>query len=43
MESYSQEFVGSYDNKISYTSFLDSLAEYSLIFNNSYANGLKIH
>ncbi len=41
MESYSQEFVGSYDNKISFTPFLDSLAKYSLIFKKSYANGLK--
>ncbi len=41
MESYSKEFVGFYNNGIGYTPFLDSLMEYSLVFTNAYANGLK--
>tara|TARA_B100001142_G_scaffold35752_2_gene31559 strand:+ start:25693 stop:27339 length:1647 start_codon:yes stop_codon:yes gene_type:complete len=41
MESYSKEFVGFYNNGKGYTPFLDSLMEYSLVFTNAYANGLK--
>ncbi|MEC9209421.1 MAG: LTA synthase family protein, partial [Bacteroidota bacterium] len=41
MESYSKEFVGFYNNGVGYTPFLDSLMQYSLVFTNAYANGLK--
>jgi len=41
MESYSKEFVGFYNEGKSYTPFLDSLMQHSLVFTNAYANGLK--
>lgn len=41
MESYSKEFVGFYNNGVGYTTFLDSLSEHSLVFENAFANGLK--
>ena len=41
MESYSKEFVGFYNQGESYTPFLDSLIQQSLVFTNAYANGLK--
>ena len=40
MESLSKEFVGFY-NKHNLTPFLDSLMNHSLIFNNTYSNGLR--
>ena len=45
MESFGREYIGSFnkdrniDNYISYTPFLDSLSENSLIFTNAFANG----
>ena len=41
MESYSKEFVGYYNEGESHTPFLDSLMQYSMVFTNAYANGLK--
>ena len=42
LESFSREFIGSYNSTKGYTPFLDSLMKSSsLIFNNSFANGLK--
>ena len=41
MESYSKEFIGYYNEGESYTQFLDSLMQHSLVFTNAYANGLK--
>ena len=40
MESLSKEFVGYYNNT-GLTPFLDSLSEYSLVFNNTFSNGLR--
>ena len=40
MESLSKEFVG-YHNNISLTPFLDSLSKHSLIFDNTFSNGLR--
>ena len=41
MESYSKEFVGYYNEGVTYTPFLDSLMQHGMVFNNAYANGLK--
>ena len=41
MESYSKEFIGHYNNEQNYTPFLDSLADYSIVFNNAFSNGLR--
>ena len=41
MESYSKEYIGFYNNGNGSTPFLDSLMNYSLVFTNAYANGLK--
>ena len=41
MESYSKEFIGYHNEGKSYTPFLDSLMQYSMVFNNAFANGLK--
>ena len=41
MESLSKEFVGTYNNGNGYTPFLDSLARYSLVFENAFASGIK--
>ena len=41
MESYSKEFIGHHNEGKSYTPFLDSLMQYSMVFNNAFANGLK--
>tara|TARA_B100000965_G_scaffold37054_1_gene27355 strand:+ start:2197 stop:4107 length:1911 start_codon:yes stop_codon:yes gene_type:complete len=45
LESFGREYIGSFnkkrkiDNYVSYTPFLDSLANHSLIFTNAFANG----
>ena len=41
MESYSKEFIGFYNEGVGHTPFLDSLMQYSIVFENAYANGLK--
>ena len=47
IESFAREYNGSFNkntkipNYISYTPFVDSLAQHSLIFSNAYANGWK--
>ncbi len=41
LESYSQEFIGSYGAQKSYTPFLDSLSKYSLVYKNMFANGTR--
>ena len=41
MESLSREFVGYYNNGNGYTPFLDSLIQYSLVFENAFASGIK--
>lgn len=47
MESFGREYIGAcnqntnIDNYISFTPFLDSLAQHSLLFDNAYANGWK--
>ena len=41
MESLSREFVGCYNNGNGYTPFLDSLMQYSLVFENAFASGIK--
>ena len=41
MESYSKEFIGYHNEGESYTPFLDSLMQHSMVFNNAFANGLK--
>src|SRR5690606_20609424 len=47
MESFAREYCGAFNTKLesktyqSYTPFLDSLAQNSLIFDNAYTNGLK--
>lgn len=41
LESFGNEFVGSYSKKESYTPFLDSLINESLSFEYAYANGKK--
>lgn len=47
MESYGREYLGSFNKNqsipdfVSYTPFIDSLAQHSLIFTNAYANGYK--
>lgn len=47
LESFSREFIGAFNkennikNYVSYTPFLDSLSEKSMIFTNAYANGYK--
>jgi len=41
MESYSKEFIGYHNEGKSYTPFLDSLMQHSMVFNNAFANGLK--
>ncbi len=41
MESYSKEFVGGYNQGEGYTPFLDSLMQFSLVFDRAFANGLK--
>jgi phosphoglycerol transferase MdoB-like AlkP superfamily enzyme len=47
MESFGREYIGAFNkntsipNFHSYTPFIDSLAEHSLIFTNAYANGYK--
>ncbi len=41
MESFSKEYIGAFNNKDSYTPFLDSLIEHSLSFEKSFANGKK--
>ncbi|MGV9004582.1 LTA synthase family protein [Flavobacterium sp.] len=50
MESFGREYLGAFNkhkkikNYVSYTPFLDSLSNSSLIFNNAYSNGLgSIH
>ena len=46
-ESFGREYLGAFnkemhiENYVSYTPFLDSLAQHSLIFTNAYANGSK--
>jgi phosphoglycerol transferase MdoB-like AlkP superfamily enzyme len=40
MESLSKEFVGSFNNK-TLTPFIDSLSNHSLVFNNTFSNGLR--
>jgi phosphoglycerol transferase MdoB-like AlkP superfamily enzyme len=45
LESYGREYVGAFNKKsgipnyVSYTPFLDSLSQHSMIFTNAYANG----
>ena len=41
MESYSKEFIGYHNEGKSYTPFLDSLMQHSMVFNNAFANGSK--
>lgn len=47
MESFAREYLGAFNTKlnsptyVSYTPFLDSLAQKSLIFDNAYTNGFK--
>jgi phosphoglycerol transferase MdoB-like AlkP superfamily enzyme len=41
LESFSQEFIGLYNNGKGYTPFLDSLIKESYSFPNSYANGKR--
>src|SRR5690606_25060760 len=47
MESFAREYCGAFNTKLesktyqSYTPFLDSLAQHSLIFDNAYTNGFK--
>jgi phosphoglycerol transferase MdoB-like AlkP superfamily enzyme len=47
LESFGREYSGSFNkntkipNYVSYTPFVDSLANHSLIFSNAYANGFK--
>lgn len=47
IESYGREYLGAFNKRYnipnykSYTPFLDSLAQHSLIFDNAYANGRK--
>lgn len=46
-ESFGREYIGAFNKKtsiknyVSYTPFLDSLAQHSLIFTNAFANGYK--
>ena len=40
MESLSKEFVG-FHNQPNLTPFLDSLSNHSLVFNNTFSNGLR--
>ncbi len=39
LESFGKDYVGFFNDSISYTPFLDSLLAHSLTFENSYANG----
>jgi len=41
LESFSKEYVGSLNNNIGYTPFLDSLIDYSYVFNNARASGTR--
>lgn len=41
MESFSQEFIGTYSGNESYTPFIDSLMTKSYYFSNSWANGKR--
>jgi len=41
VESLSKEYIGRYKNQDSYTPFIDSLMEHSLVFSNAFANGKK--
>lgn len=41
MESFSHEFFGSLTGKKTYTPFLDSLMQHSLVFTNAFANGKR--
>jgi phosphoglycerol transferase MdoB-like AlkP superfamily enzyme len=41
LESFSNEYIGAISNKKSYTPFLDSLINHSLVFTNAYANGKR--
>lgn len=47
LESFGREYIGAFNKDsgikdyVSYTPFLDSLAQHSLIFTNAYANGYK--
>ncbi|WP_166520514.1 LTA synthase family protein [Elizabethkingia argenteiflava] len=45
LESFSREYIGAFNkgikNYVSYTPFLDSLSQQSMIFTNAYANGYK--
>lgn len=40
-ESFSSEYIGFLNNSTTYTPFLDSLFNYSYVFNNGFANGKK--
>ncbi|MFT6167619.1 MAG: phosphoglycerol transferase MdoB-like AlkP superfamily enzyme [Vicingaceae bacterium] len=40
-ESFSQEYIGFYNNGKGYTPFLDSLLNESIVFKNAFANGKK--
>jgi len=41
LESFSREYIGSYNDGKGYTPFLDSLMEESVVFENAFANGKK--
>ncbi len=41
VESLAKEFIGGYGNKPSYTPFIDSLMDYSTVFNYAFANGKR--
>ncbi|MCK4344073.1 MAG: sulfatase-like hydrolase/transferase [Bacteroidales bacterium] len=41
LESFSREYIGSYNPYKGYTPFLDSLISHSLVFPNSFANGKR--
>lgn len=41
LESFGQEYIGTYHHRSNFTPFLDSLSQHSLYFPNAYANGKK--
>ena len=41
LESFSKEYVGSLNNYVGYTPFLDSLMKESLVFTDAYSNGYR--
>ena len=41
LESFSKQYIGSFNNGVGYTPFLDSLMKESLVFTRAYANGKR--